>query len=81
MEHGWLRVPNAIKQQYVDQWLAPLWDRLGWDEHDKSTWQQEYLKMPRHFEAPVEDVCPAAWAKMQVAFVIVRPPHSQDFPT
>ena len=64
VEHGWLRVPGAIKQKYIDAWLAPFWDRLGWDEHDKSTWTQDYLKMPRHFEVPVEEFCPEAWAKI-----------------
>jgi len=27
------------------QWMANLWIRLGFDEHDKSTWKDDYLKM------------------------------------
>ena len=38
--------------------------RLGWDENDKSTWEEEYVKMPRHREIPVQDFCPTAWEAM-----------------
>jgi hypothetical protein len=61
--HGWLRVPNAIKPEYLTSWMSDLWVRLGWDEHDKSTWTEEYLKMPRHREVRCEEFCPEAWAK------------------
>jgi hypothetical protein len=64
VEHGWLRVPNAIKPQYVKEYNSWLWDRLGWDEHDKSTWTADYLKMPKHREVPVEEFSPDAWNKM-----------------
>ena len=64
VQHGWLHVPGAIKQQYIDEWMKDIWVRLGWDEHDKSTWTEEYLKMPRHREVPTEEFCPEAWAKM-----------------
>lgn len=63
VQHGWLRVPGAIKQKYIDEWMKDMWVRLGWDEHDKSTWTEEYLKMPRHREARCEDFCPEAWEK------------------
>lgn len=64
VEHGWLKIPGAIKQKYVDEWMSNLWVRLGWDENDKSTWQEEYLKLPRHREVPTHELCPEAWAKM-----------------
>jgi len=64
VEHGWLRVPGAINKKYIDEWMSHLWDRLGWDEHDKSTWEESYLKMPRHREVPVEEFCPEAWHKI-----------------
>ena len=62
--HGWLKVEGAIKQEYIDSWMADMWVRLGYDEHDKSTWTEEYLKMPRHREVRCEDFCPDAWNKM-----------------
>ena len=64
LRHGWLRVPKSIQPKYIDAWMSDLWVRLGMDPNDKSTWTDEYLKLPRHREAPVQDVCPEAWAKM-----------------
>lgn len=64
LTHGWLRVPNAINPKYLTEWMENLWVRLGWDEHDKSTWEEEYIKLPRHREVPTEEFCPEAWAKM-----------------
>ena len=64
VKHGWLRVPGAIKPEYLEEWMSNLWVRLGWDEHDKSTWEEEYIKLPRHREVPTPEFCPEAWAKM-----------------
>lgn len=64
VEHGWLRVPGAIKPKYIQEWMENIWVRLGWDKDDKSTWTEEYLKMPRHREVPTSEFCPEAWAKM-----------------
>jgi len=64
VEHGWLRVPNAIKTEYLDGWMSHLWTRLGMDPNDKSTWNYEYLKMPRHREVRTDEFCPKAWAKI-----------------
>ncbi|WOO78408.1 uncharacterized protein LOC62_02G001955 [Vanrija pseudolonga] len=64
LEHGWLKIENAIAPKYLHEWMANLWVRLGYDEHDKSTWKEEYLKMPRHREVPVSEFSPVAWAKM-----------------
>lgn len=61
---GWLRVPGAIKEQYIDEWLKDLWVRVGYDEHDKSTWHTEYQHLPRHREVPAEEFAPAAWRKI-----------------
>ena len=64
VQHGWLKVKNAIDRKYVDLWLSDLWTRLGWDPDDKSTWREEFLKMPRHREVPAQEFCPKAWAKI-----------------
>lgn len=64
VEHGWLLVHGAIKEKYLKEWMADIWVRLGWKEDDKSTWDEEYLKMPRHREVRAEEFCPEAWAKM-----------------
>lgn len=64
IEHGWLRIPNAINPEYIKDWMSDFWVRLGWDEHDSKTWREPYLKMPRHREVRCEEFCPEAWAKM-----------------
>lgn len=65
MEHGWLRIPNAINPEYLDPWVKNFWIRLGADPNDKSTWNHQFLKMPRHREVPNEEFCTkTAWGKV-----------------
>jgi hypothetical protein len=64
LEHGWLKVSNAIKPKYLEGWMADLWVRLGYDPEDKSTWEEDYIKLPRHREVPTSEFCPDAWNKM-----------------
>ena len=64
VEHGWLRVSDAIKKEYMDDWMQYLWPRLGMDENDPSTWHPEYIAMPPHHEVRNEELCPKAWNKM-----------------
>ncbi|KAJ7189934.1 hypothetical protein B0H12DRAFT_1332311 [Mycena haematopus] len=64
LEHGWLRIPNAIDKTVLDKWMSDFWVRLGWDERDKSTWETDYLKMPKHHEIPPSEFSPDAWKAM-----------------
>lgn len=41
---GWLLVPGAIKEEFIDKWMKDVFVRIGYDEHDKSTWHTEYLR-------------------------------------
>lgn len=34
VEHGWIKIENAINPKYIDAWMSDLWVRLGWDEND-----------------------------------------------
>ncbi|BCS22555.1 uncharacterized protein APUU_30780A [Aspergillus puulaauensis] len=61
---GWLCVPGAIKEEYIHKWMQDLWVRVGYDEHDRSTWHSEYLHLPRHREVPAEQFTPEAWDKI-----------------
>ncbi|KAH8895337.1 hypothetical protein GQ53DRAFT_714962 [Thozetella sp. PMI_491] len=61
---GWLHVPNAINQDMVSKWMADLWVRSGYDEHDKSTWKLEYLHMPFHRQVRYEEFAPEAFKKI-----------------
>jgi len=60
---GWLKVPGAIKQEYIDRWMKDMYVRIGYDPNDKSTWHSEYLHLPRHREIPAEEFAPDAWNK------------------
>jgi hypothetical protein len=64
LTHGWLKVPNAIKPEYIDAWMADFWVRTGYDEHDKSTWKDEYLHLPHHRQVRHDKFCPEAWKKI-----------------
>lgn len=60
---GWLRVPEAIKPEYIDKWMEDFWPRVDYDPSDKSTWQTQYHHLPRHREVPAEEFAPEAWNK------------------
>jgi hypothetical protein len=64
LEHGWLKVPNAIEPEYITSWMSDLWVRLGFDPEDKSTWTSEYYHMPHHRQVRAELVAPRAWGKI-----------------
>jgi hypothetical protein len=63
LTHGWLRIPNAIAPEYLS-WTDNVFTRLGIDPHDKATWTDEYVKLPRHREVRAELFCPEAWPKL-----------------
>ncbi|KAK5128267.1 hypothetical protein LTR85_002934 [Meristemomyces frigidus] len=64
LTHGWLKVSNAIKPEYIDAWMADFWVRTGYDEHDKTTWKDEYLHLPHHRQVRHDELCPEAWNKI-----------------
>lgn len=64
LQHGWLKVTNAIDPKYFDLWMEDMWTRIGYDPNDKSTWHTEYLHLPRHREVRAEEFCPKAWEKI-----------------
>lgn len=61
LTHGWLKVPDAIKPEYIDAWMADFWVRTGYNEHDRSTWKDEYLHLPHQRQVRYEEFCPKAW--------------------
>jgi hypothetical protein len=81
VEHGWLRVPGAIQRKYVDEWMARLWVRLGWDPEDKSTWTEDYIKMPRHREVPVEVGCAEELRRLRNAAAVSILSHFRPTPS
>ena len=66
LEQGWIRVPNAMNKEIMDEWLSNMWVRLGMDPNDKTTWKPDYVTMPGHREVRIEELCPDAYNKMYV---------------
>ena len=64
VEHGWIKVSDAIKKEYMDDWMQYLWPRLGMDPNDQSTWHPKYVTMPPQHEVRNEELMPKAWNKM-----------------
>lgn len=62
LEHGWLRIPDAVPQKYIDAWVPDVFTRCGYDPNDKSTWDTEYMHIPRHREVRHEEFSPKGWA-------------------
>ncbi|KAJ0331700.1 hypothetical protein COL5a_002367 [Colletotrichum fioriniae] len=63
VDHGWLRVENAIDPDIIDRWMKDLWVRCGYEAGDKSTWAQEYLHLPFHRQLRYEQFAPKAFDK------------------
>ncbi|KZO89630.1 hypothetical protein CALVIDRAFT_603528 [Calocera viscosa TUFC12733] len=62
LEHGWLKIPNAINKKYIDKWLNRLWIRKGWDkEKGPRSWEGEYVKVARHEEVHFSVLAPDAY--------------------
>ncbi|KAI1791345.1 hypothetical protein LXA43DRAFT_437878 [Ganoderma leucocontextum] len=64
LEHGWVRIPKAVKEEYRTAFTENVWVRLGYDPQDKSTWTKEKIHMPRHREVPTREFMPKAWGAM-----------------
>jgi hypothetical protein len=61
LEHGWVKVDGGIPSDHIRAWTENAFVRLGWDEHDKSTWTEEAYHMPRHREVKHSQHMPKAW--------------------
>jgi len=62
MEKGYVRVSDCFGQKEADWLLDNVWERLGMDPNDQSTWTKERINMPPHRTVHVKDLSPKAWA-------------------
>ncbi|KAL3470192.1 hypothetical protein BJX99DRAFT_264455 [Aspergillus californicus] len=46
----------------IEKWIQDLWVRIDYGEQDKSTWDSDYLHLPKYHEVLAEDFVPEAWA-------------------
>jgi len=61
MNHGFVVIKNALKEEWIERVTHDVWIRLGFDPNDKSTWTTERTHQPWHRRALAKDVAPAAW--------------------
>ncbi|KAJ1306274.1 hypothetical protein OPQ81_010977 [Rhizoctonia solani] len=61
MNHGYVVIKKALKEEWIDRATHDIWVRLGFDQNDKSTWTQERIHQPWHRKVPAKEVAPAAW--------------------
>lgn len=62
LQHGFLRVKDAIPAATCDRWTQHVWPRLGMDPHDSSTWHTERSHLAKLNLEPARDLAPRAWA-------------------
>lgn len=41
LQHGWVKISKAVKEEYLQAFTENVWIRLGYDPNDKSTWTKE----------------------------------------
>ncbi|KAB5591271.1 hypothetical protein CTheo_5274 [Ceratobasidium theobromae] len=61
MDHGYVVIKQAIKENWIERVTHDVWIRLGFDPGDSSTWTKERIHQPWHRRALAKDVAPAAW--------------------
>ncbi|RPD78557.1 hypothetical protein L226DRAFT_457171 [Lentinus tigrinus ALCF2SS1-7] len=64
LQYGWVKIPKAVKEEYLKAFTENVWIRLGYDPDDKSTWTNHTIHMPRHREVPTKEFMPQAWGAM-----------------
>ncbi|QRV84378.1 phytanoyl-CoA dioxygenase [Ceratobasidium sp. AG-Ba] len=61
MNHGYVVIKKALKEEWIERATHDVWIRLGVDPNDKSTWKSERVNQPWHRRVMAKDVAPAAW--------------------
>jgi hypothetical protein len=58
---GHVVVRGCFTREEAARYTDTLWTRLGYDEHDPSTWVQSSVHMPGHHDIDVATFAPRAW--------------------
>jgi hypothetical protein len=58
---GYVVVRGCFTREEAARYTDTLWTRLGYDEHDPSTWAQSSIHMPAHRQIDVATFAPRAW--------------------
>ena len=44
LEHGWVRIPKAVREEHLKAFTENVWVRLGYDPGDRTTWTKEKVR-------------------------------------
>jgi hypothetical protein len=61
LARGFVAVRGCFTREEAARYTDSLWTRLGYDEHDPSTWALSSIHMPTHREIDVATFAPKAW--------------------
>jgi Phytanoyl-CoA dioxygenase (PhyH) len=61
LEKGYVVVRGCFSRMAAAEFTAQIWDRLGYDEHDRSTWAEPSVHMPERRKLDVREFAPKAW--------------------
>ncbi len=45
LQHGWVKIPKAVKEEHLRAFTENVWVRLGYDPEDKSSWTKEKVAL------------------------------------
>lgn len=61
IEHGFIKVPQALDAGVIRHAVDLMWTRLGYDPAEPATWTAAKIHMPNHQQFAVREVAPRAY--------------------
>lgn len=61
LDNGYVVLRGCFSREAAAEFTAPIWDRLGYDERDPSTWAEPSVHMPARRQLDVREFAPRAW--------------------
>lgn len=61
LDKGFVRVRGCFTRAAAEEYSKHIWDRLGYDERDPSTWERPSAHMQGHRDIDVKTFAPRAW--------------------
>jgi Phytanoyl-CoA dioxygenase (PhyH) len=62
LEKGYVVLRGCFSRAAAAEFTSGIWDRLGYDEHDQSTWAEPSVHLPERRKLDVREFAPKAWA-------------------
>lgn len=61
IQHGWVKISNCFTREQAADEIADLWERLGMDPNDNSTWHTEWVTTVHTRAVQLSNFSPKAW--------------------